>query len=128
MMAQIQTIVLLHGHKNNNYICLIKYKFVKKEILFCKYLFFLYLYNFKILKKMNTDNIKGRLHESIENIDNHEFLMTIKELIEHKYQPIDSPKLTEWQLKRIKESEEQIENGEFLTDEQIDKIIDKWLE
>jgi predicted transcriptional regulator len=77
---------------------------------------------------MNTDNIKGRLHESIENIDNHEFLMTIKELIEHKYQPIDSPKLTEWQLKRIKESEEQIENGEFLTDEQIDKIIDKWLE
>ena len=54
--------------------------------------------------------------------------MTIKELIEHKYQHTDSPKLTEWQLKRIEESEKQIENGEFYTDEQVDKTIDKWLE
>ncbi len=77
---------------------------------------------------MSTNEIKGRLHEGIENIDNYEFLMTIKDLIEHKYQPVASPKLTEWQLKRIKESEEQIENGEFLTDQQVDKIIDKWLE
>lgn len=77
---------------------------------------------------MSTDEIKGRLHESIENIDDTEFLLTIKELIEHKYQPTDSPKLTEWQLKRIKESEKQIEKGEFYTDEQVDKAINKWLE
>lgn len=77
---------------------------------------------------MNSNKIKERLHESIENIDDNEFLLTIKELIEHKYQPVDSPELTEWQLKRIKESEEQIKNGDFLTDEQVDKVIDKWLE
>lgn len=77
---------------------------------------------------MSIEEIKIRLHEGIENIDDNEFLMTIKELIEHKYQSTDSPKLTEWQLKRINESEEQIKNGEFLTDEQVDKVIDKWLE
>lgn len=77
---------------------------------------------------MSTDEIKGRLHESIENIDDNEFLLTIKELIEHKYQPEDSPKLTEGQLKRIKKSEEQIINGDFLTNAEADKAIDKWLE
>ncbi len=77
---------------------------------------------------MRTDEIKGKLHESIENIDDNEFLMTIKEIIEHKYQAKDSIKLPEWQLKRIEESEKQIQNGEFYTDEQVDKAIDKWLE
>jgi len=77
---------------------------------------------------MSIDEIKTRLHEGIENIDDNEFLMTIKELIEYKYQSSDSPKLTDWQLKRIKESEKQIKNGEFLTDEQVDKVINKWLE
>ena len=31
-------------------------------------------------------------------------------------------------IKRIEESDKQIENGEFYSDEQVDKIIDKWLE
>ncbi|OYT12720.1 MAG: hypothetical protein B6I19_08865 [Bacteroidetes bacterium 4572_114] len=76
---------------------------------------------------MSTNEIKGKLHESIENIDDNEFLLTIKEIIEHKYQAEDSIELPEWQLKRIEESERQIENGEFYTDEQVDNVIDKWL-
>jgi len=31
-------------------------------------------------------------------------------------------------MKRIKESEKQIEKGDFYTNEQVDKIIDRWLE
>jgi len=77
---------------------------------------------------MSTDEIKGLLHEGIENIDDKEFLLTIKELFEHKYQSTQSPALSEWQLKRIKTSEEQIDQGDFYTDEQVDKVIDKWLE
>jgi len=77
---------------------------------------------------MSTEDIKTRLHEGIENIDDNEFLLAIKELIERKYNSPDFPELSDIQLKRIKESEEQIENGEFLTNEQVDKIIDKWLE
>ncbi|MCD4694779.1 MAG: hypothetical protein K8S16_00955 [Bacteroidales bacterium] len=37
-------------------------------------------------------------------------------------------KIADMLLKRIEESEKQIENGEFYSDEQVDKIIDKWLE
>ena len=76
---------------------------------------------------MSTDELKRHLHEGIENIDDNEFLNTIKELIDHKYSVSRTPKLSDWQLKRIKESEEQIERGDFITDEEADKIIDKWL-
>jgi predicted transcriptional regulator len=77
---------------------------------------------------MNTDEIKVRLHESIENIDDEAFLLTIKELLEHKYQPTDPPILTEWQIKRIEESESQIQKGEFYTNDEVDKITRKWLD
>ena len=77
---------------------------------------------------MSTEDIKSRLHEGIENIDDNEFLLTIKELIERKYNSTDFSDLSEMQLKRIKDSEKQIDNGEFYTNEQVDKIIDKWLE
>ena len=77
---------------------------------------------------MNAEDIKSRIHEGIENIDDNEFLLTIKELIERKYNSPDFSDLSKIQLKRIKDSEEQIDNGEFYTNEQVDKIIDKWLE
>jgi len=77
---------------------------------------------------MSTEDIKSRIHEGIENIDDNEFLLTIKELIERKYDSPDFSDLSEIQLKRIKDSEKQIDNGEFYTNEQVDKIIDKWLE
>ena len=79
------------------------------------------------IKKMSTEEIKSILHEGIENIDDNEFLLAIKELIERKYNSPDLPELSEYQLKRIKDSEKQIENGDFYTNEQVDKIIDKWL-
>lgn len=77
---------------------------------------------------MSSNEIKQILFEGIENIDDDEFLMTIKELIDHKYSQSLSPKLSKWQIKRIKESEIQIKNGDFLTDEQANKLIDKWIE
>ncbi len=77
---------------------------------------------------MSTEDIKSRLHEGIENIDDNEFLLTIKELIDRKYNSLDFSDLSEIQLKRIKDSEKQIKNGEYYTNEQVDKIIDKWLE
>ncbi|MEM9685945.1 MAG: hypothetical protein AAF934_03380 [Bacteroidota bacterium] len=77
---------------------------------------------------MNTNEIKRHLFEGIENIDDSEFLMTIKELIDHKYSKTNPPKLSDWQLKRVRESENQIERGDFLTDKQVNALIDKWLE
>ncbi len=76
---------------------------------------------------MGTNEIKQLLYEGIENIDDQEFLLTIKELIDHKYSVSDSPSLAGWQESRILESERQIENGEFLTDDQVNKVVDRWL-
>ncbi len=77
---------------------------------------------------MSTDELKKHLHEGIENIDDNEFLNTIKELIEHNYSASEEPELSDWQLKRIRESEKQISQGDFLTNEQVDQIIDILLE
>ena len=90
----------------------------------------LYNLNFVSLikrKEMSTDDLKKRLHEGIENIDDNEFLNTIKELIDHKYSASKEPELSDWQLKRIRESEKQISQGDFLTNDEADQIIDKWL-
>ena len=50
---------------------------------------------------MSTDELKKHLHEGIENIDDNEFLNTIKKLIDHKYSASEEPELSDWQLKRI---------------------------
>ncbi len=76
---------------------------------------------------MGTNEIKQLLYEGIENIDDQEFLLTIKELIDHRYSVSEVPTLAGWQESRIRESERQIENGEFLADDQVDKIVDRWL-
>ena len=76
---------------------------------------------------MSTDELKKHLHEGIANINDNELIDTIKELIDNKYSTSTVQKLSNWQLIRIHDSEEQISQGVFLTDEEADKIIDKLL-
>jgi hypothetical protein len=76
---------------------------------------------------MKIPNIKTLLHESIENISDEDFLLAVKQIIDRKYSPSDEPELSEIQIKRIKESKEQILSGRFLTNEQADSLVDKWL-
>ncbi len=77
---------------------------------------------------MNIEEIKNKLHEGIENIDDNEFLLAITELIERKYKPLESVELSKIQYDRILESEKQIEDGISFSNKQVDEIIDKWLE
>jgi len=72
-------------------------------------------------------NIKTLLHESIENINDEDFLIAVKQIIDRKYCPKVEPKLSDSQLKRIDESKEQINNGKFLTNDQADSLVDRWL-
>lgn len=65
--------------------------------------------------------------EGIENIDDNDFLLTIKELIDRKYSPSAIPVLTSQQKQRIAKSERQIENGDYLSDDEVNKLIDQWL-
>jgi hypothetical protein len=76
---------------------------------------------------MATNEIKQHLFEGINNIDEPDFLMALKEMVDRKYAESPSPKLSELQLRRINESEDQIKSGDSFTDEQVNMIIERWL-
>ena len=76
---------------------------------------------------MTVNNLKTLIHESIENINDDEFLKAVKQILDRKYIPSAQPKLSKGQIQRINESKEQIRKGNFLTNAQADKLVDKWL-
>ena len=76
---------------------------------------------------MSTEEIKIALHESIENIDDDDFLAAIKQIIDRNYMMQKEPVLTEWQKKRIKESYLQIEDGKTFSNHQADLLVERWL-
>ena len=76
---------------------------------------------------MKPHNIKNLLHESIENINDDDFLVAVKQILDRKYIPSGQPKLSKVQSLRINESKQQIKQGKFLTNEQADKLVDRWL-
>ena len=78
-------------------------------------------------KTMKEQNIKTLLHESIENINDEDFLVAVKQIIDRKYVPSAQPVLSKGQIRRIEESKEQIRQGKFLSNGQADKLVDKWL-
>ncbi len=65
--------------------------------------------------------------EGIENIDDNDFLLAIKELIDRKYSAAATPVLSASQKLRIAESEQQIATGDYLTDDEVNKLIGQWL-
>lgn len=76
---------------------------------------------------MKSQNLKTLLHESIENINDEEFLLAIKQILDRKYTPVDQADLSEGQIQRINESKEQIRSGNYLTNNQADKLVERWL-
>lgn len=76
---------------------------------------------------MSTQNIKSLLHESTENINNEDFLLAVKQILDRKYVISDQPNLAPEQIQRIEESKQQIHEGNFLTNEQADQLVNKWL-
>jgi len=76
---------------------------------------------------MTTEEIKTIIHESVENIDDEKFLEAIKVIMEQKYISQPSLKISEKQKRILDESQKQIENSEFYTNEEAKKISDEWL-
>jgi hypothetical protein len=75
---------------------------------------------------MTTIELKNILFHKIAAIDDKSFLSAIKTIIDTKSETIIY-KLTPEQRKRIKRSQDQIARGEYLTNEQVEIGIDKWL-
>lgn len=76
---------------------------------------------------MKANNLKSLIHESIENINDADFLKAIKDILDRKYSTSSQPKLTKFQVARINESKNQIKSGNFLTNDEADKLVESWL-
>lgn len=92
---------------------------------------------------MDTDKLKSELIAQITATNDSTLLLKIKEIVEsHKSNPsVNEPTSTykkttpediyvfnEWQQKRIDIALKQIENGEYLTEEEDEKEMQKWFE
>ena len=76
---------------------------------------------------MSLEEVKASLHEGIENIDDVDFLEALRETVSLKYIPSDPIVLTEAQRKALDHAHEQFKRGEFLTEEQSNESIERWL-
>lgn len=76
---------------------------------------------------MSTEEIKSLLKVQIETIDDKVFLEELSAyIIGHNSE--EAPlKLTSEQLNRVDTSIAQIERGEFMTNEEVEKMFDLWL-
>jgi dsDNA-specific endonuclease/ATPase MutS2 len=76
---------------------------------------------------MTTNELKSRLHQSIDNINDDELLLLLKEIAEGEKSFESQTDPTLKQLNRIEEAEKQIEEGKYLTNEEADRLVEKWL-
>jgi len=75
----------------------------------------------------DTKELKSLLHESIENIDDEELLRVAKSILDRKYTPVDNIELNEYQKQRIDKAKASIAKGDYLTNDQADELVTKWL-
>ncbi len=52
---------------------------------------------------MSSEEMKTRIHEDVENMNDNEFLLAIKELIKRKYNSINNSQLNRFQFNRMNE-------------------------
>lgn len=76
---------------------------------------------------MSGAELKKRLIEQIQKIDDVNLLGEAFRLLQPKSDDIDVYRLSEEQRGAVNEAREQYARGEFLTDDEANKNIDEWL-
>jgi hypothetical protein len=79
------------------------------------------------LAHISTVELRKRLIDKIQKIDNENLLEEAYRLLEGETEDIEIYKLSDEQRNVVNEAREQIKNGKFLTDDQANKEIDEWL-
>ena len=79
------------------------------------------------IKLMSTVELRRRLIDKIQKTENEDLLAEAYRLLELETEDIEMYKLNDDQRKAISEARQQINSGQFLTDEQSNKEIDEWL-
>ena len=76
---------------------------------------------------MSTIELRRLLIDKIQKTENADLLAEAYRLLELEAEDIEVYKLTDNHRKAINEARQQINSGQFLTDEQSNKEIDEWL-
>ncbi|HET7115367.1 MAG TPA: hypothetical protein VFI29_02690 [Hanamia sp.] len=76
---------------------------------------------------MSTIELRNKVIDKIRKIENEDLLNEVNRLIEIETSDIEVYKFSSEQKAAIEEAENQIKNGEFLTDEEATKDIEEWL-
>jgi hypothetical protein len=77
---------------------------------------------------MTTAELKESLFNDIHRIDDEKQLEFLKLFIENKFLRNKEPKLTEEQKRRLEISLKEAEQGLFITNDELNAEIDKWLQ
>ena len=75
---------------------------------------------------MSTTELKKKLINQIHEINDDDILKEIYQILKSGKQD-KIYKLTDEQISTVQEAQEQIKRGEFLSDDDAEKEIDKWL-
>ena len=76
---------------------------------------------------MSTIELRNTIIDKIKKIDDEDLLNEVNRLIEIETSDIEIYKFSDEQKAAIEEDEDQINRGEFLTDEEATKDIKEWL-
>jgi predicted transcriptional regulator len=76
---------------------------------------------------MSTIELRNTIIDKIKKIDDEDLLNEVNRLIEIETSDIEIYKFSDEQKAAIEEAEDQINRGEFLTDEEATKDIKEWL-
>lgn len=76
---------------------------------------------------MTVIELRKKLIGKINRIKNDEILEEMYRLIENEETNLDVYILSDDQKNAIADAQQQIKNGDYLTEEQADKEIDEWL-
>ncbi len=74
---------------------------------------------------MTTKELKTKIHEDLEEIEDEKFLNILKDVIE-SYSSEDV-NISEHRKSILDEAKEQIKNGNYTTDEDLNRQEDEWL-
>ena len=80
-----------------------------------------------IFRYMKTSELKEKLIARIEGVSDQNLLSDMLKFLETNSTPDEKYKLSEEEIQAISIAREQIENGEYYTQSEIDEEVQKWL-
>ena len=76
---------------------------------------------------MSVAELKGVLHESIENINDEDLLFVLKEIIDEQYRVKQGLILSTERRQALELSEKDAKEGRFVSNEESDRQVNAWL-